>query len=80
MMNENQLKKIISSATKIPVGKINDKLSSINNEKWDSLAQLYILSMLDKTTKGKTTKIKGLNEILSYKKLLSTLKLKKIIK
>lgn len=80
MMNENQLKKIISSATKIPVSKINDKLSSINNEKWDSLAQLYILSMLDKTTKGKTTKIKGLNEILSYKKLLSTLKLKKIIK
>ena len=79
-MNENQLKKIISSATKIPVSKINDKLSSINNEKWDSLAQLYILSMLDKTTKGKTTKIKGLNEILSYKKLLSTLKLKKIIK
>ena len=80
MMNENQLKKIISSATKIPVSKINDKLSSINNEKWDSLAQLYILSMLDKTTKGKTTKIKGLNEILSYKKLLSTLKLKNIIK
>jgi len=79
-MNENQLKKIISSATKIPVSKINDKLSSINNEKWDSLAQLYILSMLDKTTKGKTAKIKGLNEILSYKKLLSTLKLKKIIK
>ena len=79
-MNENQLKKIISLAKKIPVSKINDKLSSINNEKWDSLAQLYILSMLDKTTKGKTTKIKGLNEILSYKKLLSTLKLKKIIK
>ena len=79
-MKENQLKKIISSATKIPFGQINEKLSYKTNAKWDSLSQLYILSKLDKESKGKTAKISGLNQILDYKKLLTILKVKKIIK
>ena len=80
MITENQLKKIISSATKIPLEKINEKLSYKTNEKWDSLAQLYILSILDKETKGKSAKINGLNQILDYKKLVNILTIKKIIK
>lgn len=79
-MKESQLKKIISSATKIPLGQINGKLSYKTNEKWDSLSQLYILSMLDKESKGKSAKISGLNQILDYKKLLRILTIKKIIK
>jgi hypothetical protein len=78
-MKEIELKKIISSATKISLTKINDKLSSKTNEKWDSLSQLHILSILDKKTNGKSAKINGLNEVLDYKKLLALLKIKKII-
>jgi acyl carrier protein len=78
-MKEIQLKKIICSATKIPLTKINEKLSSENNEKWDSLAQLHILSILDKKTNGKSAKINGLNQVLNYKKLAALLKKKKII-
>ena len=78
-MKENELKKIISSATKISLTKINEKLSSKTNEKWDSLSQLHILSILDKKTHGKSAKINGLNEILDYKKLVALLKIKKII-
>lgn len=78
-MKEIELKKIISSATKISLTKINEKLSSKTNEKWDSLSQLHILSILDKKTNGKSAKINGLNEVLDYKKLLALLKIKKII-
>ena len=78
-MKEIELKKIISSATKISLTKINEKLSSKTNEKWDSLSQLHILSILDKKTNGKSAKINGLNEILDYKKLVALLKIKKII-
>ena len=78
-MKEKELKKIFSTVLKIPLSKINDKLSSTTNEDWDSLVQLHILSILDKKTNGKTAKIKGLNEMLSYKKLLKTLEIKKIL-
>ena len=50
MLTTNQLTKLIS---KYVGEKVNLKSTASKIENWDSLAQLNILSSLDKLTKGK---------------------------
>ena len=54
-MNKDQLKNLIKKSLNIK--KIDDKISSKNTPAWDSLGQLSIISLLAKTTKGKTSKL-----------------------
>ena len=46
---------------------------------WDSLAQLDIISALDKKLDGQLGKIKNIAEIKSVKKIISILKKKSLI-
>ena len=55
-----------------------DKLDKIKN--WDSLAQLDILSALDKKLGNKLSNLNDIASILSVKKLISTLKKKSLIR
>ena len=74
-MNKDELKKLIRKSLKIK--KIDDKTSSGNTPEWDSLGHLSILSALDKTTKGKTSKL-NLSDADSFEKLFKILKKNKI--
>ena len=62
---------------KIIVKKIDNKISSKNTPAWDSLGQLSIISLLDKTTKGKTSKL-NLSDADSFEKIFKILKKNKI--
>ncbi len=55
-----------------------DKLDKIKN--WDSLAQLDILSALDKKLGNKLSNLNDIASILSVKKLITILKKKSLIK
>lgn len=46
-----QIKKIFSSALKIPKEKINNKLSYVKSDKWDSLNHMKIVSQIEKKYK-----------------------------
>ena len=48
-------------------------------ESWDSLAQLDIISAIDKKLNGRIGKIKNIAEIKSVKKIISLLKKKSLI-
>ena len=74
-MNKDQLKNLIKKSLNIK--KIDDKVSSKNTPAWDSLGQLSIISLLDKTTKGKTSKL-NLTNADSLEKLFKILKKNKI--
>tara|TARA_Y100000591_G_C21275563_1_gene424833 strand:- start:243 stop:494 length:252 start_codon:yes stop_codon:yes gene_type:complete len=63
-MNSNSLVKI-------------DNYTKMKN--WDSLAQLDIISALDKKLDGQLGKIKNIAEIKSVKKIISILKKKSLI-
>ena len=65
--------KIISIVTKALKKKVDIKSNVNNTEEWDSLGQLSILSALEKTTKGKSSKI-DLKEVQSVKQLCVKLK------
>ena len=71
-MNEKEVISIVSKALK---KKVNAKSSSKNTEQWDSLGKLNIISAIEKSTKGKSSKI-DLTEVQSIKQLC--IKLKKI--
>lgn len=77
MLNQ---KKIIAIISKSVRGKVDLKSSSKNIENWDSLAQLNILSSLDKLTKGKSSKIEQLTEVDSVKGIIQILSKKNLIK
>jgi hypothetical protein len=78
MIDEKKLKKIISKILEIKLEKITLN-SGINNlEEWDSLAHLSILSELDKYTKGRAGKIKGLSNSTSVREILKLLKSSKL--
>ena len=47
-------------------------------EEWDSLAHLSILTELDKQSKGRASKIKGLSNSTSVKEILKLLKSNKL--
>ena len=74
-MNKDQLKNVIKKSLNIK--RIDDKISSKNTPAWDSLGQLSIISLLDKTTKGKTSKL-NLTNADSLEKLFKILKKNKI--
>ena len=74
-MNKDELKKLIKKSLKIK--KIDTKTSSGNTPEWDSLGHLSVLSALDKTTKGKTSKL-NLSQADSFTKLFKILKKNKI--
>lgn len=77
MLTQNKIFSIISKAVQ---EKVDLKSSSKNIEGWDSLAQLNILSALDKLTKGKSSKIEQLVELDSVKSIIQILLKKKLIK
>ena len=70
LMDEKKIIKIISKVLK---KNVTLKSASSNIEEWDSLAQLGILSALDKATKGASSQI-NLTEANSVKKIISKLK------
>jgi len=74
-MNKDQLKNLIKKSLNIK--KIDNKISSKNTPAWDSLGQLSIISLLDKTTKGKTSRL-NLSNADSFEKLFKILEKNKI--
>ena len=79
MLTENNLLKLIQSNIKSKK-KINLNSSSKNTPEWDSLAQLSLLTALDKKLKGKTSKIGALSAADSVIKILKVLKSNKLLK
>lgn len=79
-VTKNEIYKIIGKILKITPEKILkiDRFDKIKN--WDSLAQLDILSAIDKKLGNKLNNLNDISSILSAKKLISTLKKKSLIK
>ena len=71
--------KIISKILKMSPEKIEKIDDYTKMESWDSLAQLDIISAIDKKLNGKIGKIKNIAEIKSVKKIISLLKKKSLI-
>jgi|TARA_E500000178_G_C16886903_1_gene691678 acyl carrier protein len=71
--------KIISKILKISPQKIEKIDDYTKMESWDSLAQLDIISAIDKKLNGRIGKIKNIAEIKSVKKIISLLKKKSLI-
>ena len=71
--------KIISKILKMSPQKIEKIDDYTKMESWDSLAQLDIISAIDKKLNGKIGKIKNIAEIKSVKKIISFLKKKSLI-
>jgi acyl carrier protein len=78
MINEKKLKNIIAKILVIKSEKITLNSGMNNIEQWDSLAHLSILSEIDKLTKGKASKIKGLSNSTTVKEILKLLKSKRL--
>ena len=71
--------KIISKILKMSPQKIEKIDDYTKMESWDSLAQLDIISDIDKKLNGRIGKIKNIAEIKSVKKIISLLKKKSLI-
>ncbi len=71
--------KIISKILKMSPQKIEKIDDYTKMENWDSLAQLDIISAIDKKLNGRIGKIKNVAEIKSVKKIISLLKKKSLI-
>ena len=71
--------KIISKILKMSPQKIEKIDDYTRMESWDSLAQLDIISAIDKKLNGRIGKIKNIAEIKSVKKIISLLKKKSLI-
>ncbi len=71
--------KIISKILKMSPEKIEKIDDYTKMESWDSLAQLDIISAIDKKLNGRIGKIKNIAEIKSVKKIISLLKKKSLI-
>ena len=80
MLSKDTIISVISKVLKVSKKKININSGSENIESWDSLAQLSILSELDKKTKGKVLKIQEISTDYSVKKIIKVLKKKKLFK
>ena len=74
-----EILKIISKILKMSPQKIEKIDHYTKMESWDSLAQLDIISAIDKKLNGKIGKIKNIAEIKSVKKIISLLKKKSLI-
>jgi len=79
-MNEKKFSQIISKCLNVKINKISLKTKSEDLEEWDSIAQLTILSAFDTATKGKSSRIKGLVNQQSLKKIWEILKNKGLAK
>ena len=79
-ITKDEIYKIIGKILKTKPEKILkiDRFDKIKN--WDSLAQLDILSAIDKKLGNKLNNLNDISSILSVKKLISTLKKKSLIK
>ena len=78
-ISKNDILKIISKILKISPQKI-EKIDNYEKiDSWDSLAQLDIISAIDKKLNGKIGKVKNIAEIKSVKKVISALKKKSLI-
>ena len=75
----NDIVKIIAKILKVSVEKVEKIDNYTKIESWDSLAQLDIISALDKKLKGQLSKIKNIAEITSIKKIISLLKKNSLI-
>ena len=71
MLEEKEIVKILSKALNT---KLSNKSNDKNVKKWDSLGQLQILAALDNRTKGKSSKIKGLDTASSVSQIIKLLK------
>lgn len=80
MLNEIKLIEIISNALNVKKNKVTMKLKKESIEEWDSLGHLSILSAIDKTTKGKASKINNLSNFKTVKELYDKLKKGKLAK
>ena len=78
MINEKKLKSLISKILNIKIDKLTLNSGMKNLEQWDSLAHLSILSELDKLSKGKASKIKGLSNATTLGDILKLLKSNKL--
>ena len=76
---KNDIVKIIAKILKVSVEKVEKIDNYTKIESWDSLAQLDIISALDKKLKGQLSKIKNIAEITSIKKIISLLKKNSLI-
>ena len=74
-----EILKIISKILKMSPQKIEKIDDYTKMESWDSLAQLDIISAIDKKLNGRIGKIKNIAEIKSVKKIISLLKKKSLI-
>jgi len=78
MINEKKLKNLITKILKIKAERITLNSGMSNLEQWDSLAHLSILSELDKLSKGKASKIRGLSNATTMGEILKLLKSNKL--
>ena len=79
-MNQKSFLNIIAKSLGVKSQKISINLKFNEIEEWDSISHLTMLSLLDKATKGKSAKIKGLGTEKSVKKLWEILKKKGLTK
>ena len=78
-ISKEDILKIISKILKISTKEI-EKIDNYEKiDSWDSLAQLDIISAIDKKLNGKIGKVKNIAEIKSVKKIISALKKKSLI-
>jgi acyl carrier protein len=69
-MKKSEVLKIISEA----LGqKVTERSNVKNTKRWDSLGHLQILALLDKRTKGKSSKINKLSTTNSIKEIIKLL-------
>lgn len=79
-MNKTKFLVLASKSFGVKINKISINLKLNEIEEWDSIGHLTLLSNLDKATKGKTSKIKGLGTQKSLKKIWDILKKKELVK
>ena len=79
MINQKKVISIISKSLKVSSSKISINSSDKDFKRWDSLGHLEILLNLDKALEGKATKVAGLAQAYSVKKILTVLKKNKLL-
>ena len=73
---EQEVKKILSNALKIPKTKINSSCSTTTVDNWDSLKHIQVVLSLEKFFKIKF-EVNEYNELTSYNNIITLLSKKK---
>ena len=79
-MDQKKFLLLVSKSLDVKISKISISLKLNEIEEWDSIGHLTILTDLEKATKGKSLKIKGLGSQKSLKKIWDTLKKNALVK